>query len=589
MMIRLLLCLLAFVVAGSAATRIRDTIYSADGKPAAGTIRVEWPSFTTTTGRAVPAGFVEKTVTNGVIDFDLEPTDTASPSGIAYVVRFVWSTRTAQTMEYWTVPTSATPVKRSACWSASPPSPSFLIALSQLSSTGSTSGNCLLSSGSGTAPYWGTCGGGGGGVADPGANGLMKRTALNVTAPAVSGTDFAPPTSGSALLKGNGAGGFSAATAGTDYQSPITLPLSVANGGAGVSLAATGGTGQVVKQSTTGGNLTVGALTAAEVPALDAAKITTGTFPIARLASGTPDGTKFVRDDGTLAVPAGGSGLADPGSNGLVARTGSGTSTARTLTAGSSAISVTNGNGVSGNPTVDVGSTVVRTDQANTFTAGKQDASGASATLPYQVGTLAAIPATCTQGQAYFATDGITGRKTYTCTATNIWVPIAYDQGSSNPATCAVGQTFFNSSSAAGRNWWLCTATNTWTQVGGNELLTCGTAGGLVASTTSFFCAPGYSYGADVNRRVVVGQPGTITTMVCGLLGTTAATGTLTLTLVKNGTDTAITGAFPTGSANPIKITGTVSVLDTDYISIKGANTSTSSQPAAVCQITITY
>jgi len=32
--------------------------------------------------------------------------------------------------------------------------------------------------------------------------------------------------------------------------------------------------------------------------------------PIAALASGTPDGTKFIRDDGTLAVPAGGSGTA---------------------------------------------------------------------------------------------------------------------------------------------------------------------------------------------------------------------------------------------------------------------------------------
>jgi hypothetical protein len=38
---------------------------------------------------------------------------------------------------------------------------------------------------------------------------------------------------------------------------------------------------------------------------LDAAAIISGQFPIARLASGTPDGTKFIRDDGVLALPTG--------------------------------------------------------------------------------------------------------------------------------------------------------------------------------------------------------------------------------------------------------------------------------------------
>lgn len=41
---------------------------------------------------------------------------------------------------------------------------------------------------------------------------------------------------------------------------------------------------------------------------INASNVTAGVFPIARLATGTPDGTKFVRDDGTLAVPAGGGG-----------------------------------------------------------------------------------------------------------------------------------------------------------------------------------------------------------------------------------------------------------------------------------------
>jgi hypothetical protein len=39
----------------------------------------------------------------------------------------------------------------------------------------------------------------------------------------------------------------------------------------------------------------------------------TGIVPIANLATGTPDGTKFVKDDGTLAVPAGGGDVAASG------------------------------------------------------------------------------------------------------------------------------------------------------------------------------------------------------------------------------------------------------------------------------------
>jgi hypothetical protein len=43
---------------------------------------------------------------------------------------------------------------------------------------------------------------------------------------AVSGTDYAPPTSGTSILKGNGLGGFAAAVAGTDYLSPTGLDTS---------------------------------------------------------------------------------------------------------------------------------------------------------------------------------------------------------------------------------------------------------------------------------------------------------------------------------------------------------------------------
>ncbi len=79
-----------------------------------------------------------------------------------------------------------------------------------------------------------------------------------------------------------------------------TLPL--ARGGTGGTDAATArtalglGSAAVVNAGTASG----------EVPVLGAG----GVLPMARLATGTPDGSKFVRDDGALAVPASGSGWA---------------------------------------------------------------------------------------------------------------------------------------------------------------------------------------------------------------------------------------------------------------------------------------
>lgn len=62
------------------------------------------------------------------------------------------------------------------------------------------------------------------------------------------------------------------------------------------------------------------------------------------------------------------SGIADPGSNGILARTALNTTAARTLTGTSNKISITNGDGVSGNPTFDVGSDIVQLTSTQTLT-----------------------------------------------------------------------------------------------------------------------------------------------------------------------------------------------------------------------------
>lgn len=68
--------------------------------------------------------------------------------------------------------------------------------------------------------------------------GLVKGNGASDPTAAVSGTDYAPATSGSAILKGNGAGGFSNAAAGTDYVAATSgSAIQKANGSGGLTAA----------------------------------------------------------------------------------------------------------------------------------------------------------------------------------------------------------------------------------------------------------------------------------------------------------------------------------------------------------------
>lgn len=68
---------------------------------------------------------------------------------------------------------------------------------------------------------------------------ILKGNGAGGFSNAVSSTDYAPATSGSAILKGNGAGGFSNAVSNTDYQAALGFtPENVANKDTSTSLGA---------------------------------------------------------------------------------------------------------------------------------------------------------------------------------------------------------------------------------------------------------------------------------------------------------------------------------------------------------------
>lgn len=93
-------------------------------------------------------------------------------------------------------------------------------------------------------------------------NGIVKANGSGTTSAAVSGTDYAPATSGSSVLKGNGSGGFSNAASGTDYA-PATSGASIlyGNGSGGFSNATIGSgltfTTGTLSATASGGNTTI--------------------------------------------------------------------------------------------------------------------------------------------------------------------------------------------------------------------------------------------------------------------------------------------------------------------------------------------
>ena len=68
-------------------TQVSDTVYTANGGPASGTVLISWPAFSTWAGASVPAGSTSVTITtSGALSVQLVPNAGSTPMGSYYTV-----------------------------------------------------------------------------------------------------------------------------------------------------------------------------------------------------------------------------------------------------------------------------------------------------------------------------------------------------------------------------------------------------------------------------------------------------------------------------------------------------------------------
>jgi hypothetical protein len=85
-------------------TTITDVAYRANGQPAAGSLVISWPAFSTQNNRAIVAGQATVAIgASGVVSVALAPNEGARPAGSFYKVIYKLDDGTTAT-EYWTVP-----------------------------------------------------------------------------------------------------------------------------------------------------------------------------------------------------------------------------------------------------------------------------------------------------------------------------------------------------------------------------------------------------------------------------------------------------------------------------------------------------
>jgi len=335
-----------------------------------------------------------------------------------------------------------------------------------------TSGGPVTSSG--TITLAGTLAVANGGTGATTLTGLVKGSGTSAFTAAVSGTDYAPATSGTSILYGNGSGGFSNVTVGSNLTfaggtlsatssggsvtsvsgtgtvngitlsgtvtssgsltlggalsgvsltSQVTGTLPVANGGTGVTTST--GTGSVVLSTsptlTTPALGTPSSVTLTNATGLPIDAGTTGTLPISRGGTGATS-TQFVNlatnVTGTLPVANGGTGVTSSTGSGSVVLSTSPTLTTPVLgtpTSGTLSNCTVDGTNAIGYRSIPPVGTKTTSYVLTTADVGKyvQVGSGGSITIP---------DATFAEGNAISIFNNTAGNITITCSITTAYI-----------------------------------------------------------------------------------------------------------------------------------------------------------------------
>lgn len=213
--------------------------------------------------------------------------------------------------------------------------------------------------------------------------------------------------------------------------------------------------------------------------------------------------------------------LSDLGSA-ATARGNLGLGTAATANTGTSGANVPL---LNGNNTYSGGSTYI----------GSTDASGATHTIPSKTGLSASKPATCNQGEEYFATDATAGQNKYLCTAANTWTQ--QSGGGGGP-----------------------TLTNLYTQQGANYFWPLFQASGLPdASTWSWVYQPTGATVSPASHALTMYDPfvAAASTVALALYKDNAALGSSSFVLKA----AVMNAVMPTGNP-PDKTTGGICITD---------------------------